>query len=94
MPPLLGKRANWLNQLNDEKIQDIPLTKYKIFYNKMDQVLKKNNAFKVFQNIPKVQAGKTVDVCQGGVLTTSANSSTAQLHRFGVKRSFCFHKHL
>ena len=47
MPPLLEKRGKWLNQLNDKKIQDIPLIKYKILYNKMDQVLKKNSSFKI-----------------------------------------------
>ena len=40
-----------------EKILDIPVTKGKIFHDKMDQVLKKNSTFKIFQNVAKVQAG-------------------------------------
>ena len=56
--------------------------------------MKKNSMFKIFQNMAKMQAGKTADIRQGKVLTTLVNSSTVLLHRFDVERSFSFYKHL
>ena len=67
----------------------LELTKYKIFYNKMDQVLKKNSTFKIFQNM---QAGMQDDRYPS-VLMTWANSSTVLLHWFDVERSFSYYKH-
>ena len=45
--------------------QDIPVTKGKIFQDKIDQDLKKNSTLQIFQNMAKVQAGKMADVPSG-----------------------------
>lgn len=78
-----------------EKIEDLPGAKGKLFKDKMDQVLKKNSNFKIFQDVAKVQAGESDSACPSGWTPDDISElKFCPITSVDVERSFSIYKHI
>ena len=77
-----------------EKIQDIPLTKGKVFQDKLSQVLEKNSNLKIFINMTKIHSRESANMPSGWSPNDVSEQMYCQVTSVDLERSFSVYKHI